>query len=396
MQLSTETLLFIQANANEDVRKLALQGKKQPGVDLPAAITQIAGRQAAKSKLPTWYNTPDLYYPPHLSMEQCSSELTAAFKAKLLQGESFVDLTGGFGIDFTYLARSFKKAAYVERQEKLCELAQHNFPLLKLPHATIHNQDGIDYLQQMSPVDSLFIDPARRDEQGGKTVAISSCEPDIVEWESLLTSKAKEVLVKLSPMLDLSLALKELKGVIEVYILSVENECKELLLKLQSTAIDESDVTVHCVELKNNGEEISFSFQRYEERECSPKLATEIENYLYEPYASLLKAGAYRILTQHFPVKKLHTSSHLYTSKELIPDFPGRKFKVAAVSSFGKRELKDLLEGVEKANLTVRNFPASVAELRKRLKLKEGGSDYLFATTLQGEKKIVVKTTKVT
>ncbi|MGL5957465.1 MAG: THUMP-like domain-containing protein [Phocaeicola sp.] len=396
MQLSTETLLFIQANANEDVRKLALQGKKQPGVDLPAAITQIAGRQAAKSKLPTWYNTPDLYYPPHLSMEQCSSELTAAFKAKLLQGESFVDLTGGFGIDFTYLARSFKKAAYVERQEKLCELAQHNFPLLKLPHATIHNQDGIDYLQQMSPVDSLFIDPARRDEQGGKTVAISSCEPDIAEWESLLTSKAKEVLVKLSPMLDLSLALKELKGVIEVYILSVENECKELLLKLQSTAIDESDVTVHCVELKNNGEEISFSFQRYEERECSPKLATEIENYLYEPYASLLKAGAYRILTQHFPVKKLHTSSHLYTSKELIPDFPGRKFKVAAVSSFGKRELKDLLEGVEKANLTVRNFPASVAELRKRLKLKEGGSNYLFATTLQGEKKIVVKTTKVT
>ncbi|MGL5981005.1 MAG: THUMP-like domain-containing protein [Phocaeicola sp.] len=396
MQLSTETLLFIQANANEDVRKLALQGKKQPGVDLPAAITQIAGRQAAKSKLPTWYNTPDLYYPPHLSMEQCSSELTAAFKAKLLQGESFVDLTGGFGIDFTYLARSFKKAAYVERQEKLCELAQHNFPLLKLPHATIHNQDGIDYLQQMSPVDSLFIDPARRDEQGGKTVAISSCEPDIVEWESLLTSKAKEVLVKLSPMLDLSLALKELKGVIDVYILSVENECKELLLKLQSTAIDESDVTVHCVELKNNGEEISFSFQRYEERECSPKLATEIENYLYEPYASLLKAGAYRILTQYFPVKKLHTSSHLYTSKELISDFPGRKFKVAAVSSFGKRELKDLLEGVEKANLTVRNFPASVAELRKRLKLKEGGSDYLFATTLQGEKKIVVKTTKVT
>lgn len=394
MQLSTETLQFIEAHANEDVRKLALKAKKQTGVDLVAAITQIAGKQTAKTKLPTWYRTEGVYYPPHLSMEQCSSELTAAFKAELLQGDSFVDLTGGFGIDFTYLARSFKEVTYVEHQAVLCELAKHNFPLLGLPHASIQNQDGIAYLEQMKPVDALFIDPARRDEQGGKTVAISSCEPNIAEWETLLTTKAKRVLVKLSPMLDLSLALKELRTVSKVYIVSVENECKELLLMLEATPTIPEEIAIHCIELKNNGERSLFCFNRIEEREAQQKLATEVENYLYEPYASVLKAGAYRILTEAFPVKKLHTSSHLYTSQELITEFPGRKFKVTAVSGFGKREIKELLHNVEKANLTIRNFPASVAELRKRLKLKEGGSDYLFATTLKNEEKVLIKTLK--
>ncbi|MGL4851146.1 MAG: THUMP-like domain-containing protein [Phocaeicola sp.] len=394
MQLSTETLQFIEAHANEDVRKLALQAKKQPGVEFAAAMTQIAGRQTAKTKLPTWYRTEGVYYPPHLSMEQCSSELTAAFKAELLQGENFADLTGGFGIDFTYLARGFKKIAYVERQEVLCQLAQHNFPLLGLPHATIHHQDGMDYLQQMEPVDCLFLDPARRDESGGKTVAISSCEPNIAEWETLLTTKAKRVLVKLSPMLDLSLALKELETVSKVYVVSVENECKELLLVLEATRKMEDEVTIHCVELKNNGQRITFSFIRHEERDAAQKLATQVESYLYEPYTSVLKAGAYKILTQNFDVKKLHTSSHLYTSTQLVSQFPGRKFRVTAVSSFGKRELKELLQDVEKANLTVRNFPSSVAELRKRMKLKEGGNDYIFATTLQNEQKVLIKTVK--
>lgn len=395
MQLTTETLQFIEAHAEEDVRKLALQSKKKLGVDLAAAITQIAGRQVAKSKLPTWYHTEGVYYPPQLSMEQCSSELTASFKSELLQGDSFVDLTGGFGIDFTYLARSFKEASYVERQAVLCELSKHNFPLLGLPHATIHNQDGMEYLQQMEPVDALFIDPARRDERGGKTVAISSCEPNIATWETVLTSKAKRVLVKLSPMLDLSLALKELKTICEVYIVSVDNECKELLLMLQATPTPAELVKVHCVELKNSGERTIFSFTREEERNSSQHLATNVEKYLYEPYASALKAGAYRILTEAFKVKKLHTSSHLYTSEELIADFPGRKFKVEEITGFGKKELKEFLQGVEKANLTVRNFPATVAELRKRIKLKEGGNLYLFATTLKNEEKVIIKTVKV-
>lgn len=396
MQLTTETLQFIEAHAQEDVRKLALQSKKQPGVDFVAAITQIAGRQIAKSKLPTWYHTEGVYYPPPLSMEQCSSELTAAFKAELVKGDRFVDLTGGFGIDFTYLARSFKEVSYVERQEVLCQLGKHNFPLLGLPHAAIYNQDGMEYLQQMEPVDALFIDPARRDERGGKTVAISSCEPNIAEWETLLTTKAKRVLVKLSPMLDLSLALRELKKVSEVYIVSVDNECKELLLVLEATPTPEELIEVHCVELKSSGERTIFSFNRKEEREAKQKRATQVGHFLYEPYASVLKAGAYRILTEAFPVEKLHTSSHLYTSEELVPDFPGRKFKVKSIAGFGKRELKEFLQGVEKANLTVRNFPATVADLRKRLKLKEGGDIYLFATTLKSEEKVVIKTEKAT
>ena len=392
MQISSETLRFIEENARADVRSLALQAKKYPQVDMAMAVVQIAGRQIAEAKVPSWYHTEGLLYPKHLSMEQCSSEATAIYKAGLVEGDSFADLTGGFGIDCSFLSRKFKQADYVERQAELCELAKHNFPLLGLSIG-VHNEDGVEYLKQMQPVDCLFLDPARRDGHGGKTVAIADCEPDVSALEDLLVEKAKKVMVKLSPMLDLSLALKHLKYVREVHIVSVNNECKELLLILQKESAS-SDITIHCEHIVNASEHQSFSFTQEQERTSDSSLATEVGAYLYEPNASILKAGAYRSLTQIYACKKLHASSHLYTSEQFIEDFPGRRFKVEAVSGFGKKELKEFLQGMEKANLTIRNFPSSVADLRKRLKLKEGGEDYLFATTLADESKVMRKCRK--
>ena len=392
MELTTETIRFIEENLRADVRSLALQAKKYPQVDMAMAVVQIAGKQIAEAKVPTWYRTEGLLYPKHLSMEQCSSEATAIYKAGLVEGDTFADLTGGFGIDCSFLSRKFKKADYVERQSELCELAMHNFPLLGL-NIGVHNEDGVEYLKQMHPVDVLFLDPARRDGHGGKTVAISDCEPDVSALEDLLIEKAKKVMVKLSPMLDLSLALKALKYVREVHIVSVNNECKELLLLLEKST-DSLEIVIHCEQITSTGEHQHYAFTQEQERTSDCPLATEVGTYLYEPNASILKAGAYRSLTQTYGVKKLHASSHLYTSPYYIEDFPGRRFQVEAVSGFGKKELKTLLQGLEKANLTIRNFPSSVADLRKRLKLKEGGEDYIFATTLADDSKVLIKCKK--
>ena len=389
MPISAETLHFIEEHIRDDVRSLALQARKYPDVDMAEAVVQIAGRQKAESKLPSWYCTPGLLYPKHLSMEQCSSEATARYKATLMEGYSFADLTGGFGIDCAFLSQRFRESHYVERQEELCRLAAHNFPLLGL-QIEVHHLDGIGYLEQMEPVDCLFLDPARRDGHGGKTVAISDCEPDVGAMEELLVSKARRVMVKLSPMLDLSLALKTLKHVREVHVVSVNNECKELLLILQKTPVS-SDVPIHCEHILSSGGHQHFVFTQEQERVADVPLASEMDAWFYEPNTSILKGGAYRSLASAYGVKKLHTSSHLYTSARFIEDFPGRSFRVEAVCGFSKKELKDLLQGVEKANLTIRNFPSSVAELRKRLKLKEGGDIYLFATTLSRGQKVLIK-----
>lgn len=394
MELSAETLHFIEEHKEDDTRTLALQSSKYPKVDMSAAVIQIAGRQIAARKVPSWYKVPGLYYPRHLSMEQCSSEATAAYKASLLRGETFADLTGGFGIDCAFISRNFHRADYVERQEELCKLALHNFSLLGLEHICVHHQDGVEYLKAMTPVDCLFLDPARRDEHGRKTVVIADCEPDVSALESLLVEKAETVMVKLSPMLDLSLALNELKTVRQVHILAVNNECKELLLILQKNAIS-SQVSIHCEHITGSGITQHYAFTPEAEKNVFCPLASSVSTYLYEPNAAILKAGAFRSLTQSYSVDKLHTNSHLYTSSTLLPDFPGRRFQVEAVSGFGKKELKAFLNGIDKANITVRNFPLSVAELRKRLKLKEGGEDYLFATTLSDERKVLIKTRRI-
>lgn len=392
IHLSQPTLDFIRLHAQDDIHTLALQAARYPDVDMPVAITQIAGRQIAVHKIPSWQENENLLYPRHLSMEQCSSEITARYKASLVGGDSLTDLTGGFGIDCAFLAAQFQKASYVEQQKELCEIAAHNFPLLGLQHISIYNEDGVNHLQQMEPVDCIFIDPARRNGHGGKTVAISDCEPDVAELEDLLLQKGQKVMIKLSPMLDLTLALKSMQYTREVHIVSVNNECKELLLILSKDA--DTEIPICCTNLATR-EQAPFIFTREAEQSAECTFAETTGTYLYEPNASILKAGAFRSIASSFNAKKLHPNSHLYTSEEFIENFPGRAFLITDQCSFNKKELKGMLNGTKKANITVRNFPSTVAEIRKRTQLSEGGDVYLFATTLAGEEKVLIKCKKV-
>lgn len=397
MTLNEETLQFIRKHRRDDVRSLALQAHRYPAIDMTTAITQIAGWQVAKEKVPEWAVCDAILYPAHLSMEQCSSEITAKYKADIVGRQksacnSFADLTGGFGIDCAFLSAGFRKATYVERQEVLCDIASHNFPHLGLSQISVCREDSIHHLQNMTPVDWIFIDPARRDGHGGKTVAINDCEPNVSALEDLLLEKAKHVLIKLSPMLDLTLALNDLKQVEEVHIISVDNECKELLLVLgHQETIPAEQIPIHCINMVHSGEQQTVTFTRLQEKECSTAYTSELKAFLYEPNASLLKAGAFCSIAHLYQVEKLHPNSHLYTSDHYVSDFPGRKFRITGSSGFNKKELKTLLNTDKKANLTVRNFPASVAELRKRLKLPEGGDTYLFATTLADGKKTLIR-----
>lgn len=391
--MTPETLLFIREHRMDDVRRLALQAHKYPDVDMPVAITQIAGRQIAAEKIPSWDATEGILYPKHLSLEQCSSEITARYKATLLQGETLADLTGGFGIDCAFLSAGFQRVTYVERQEELCEIAAHNFPLLRLNHIDIRHDDGVTYLNGMPHVDCIFLDPARRNAHGGKTVAIADCEPDVSALEECLLDKAKRVMVKLSPMLDLALALKELEHIQEIHIVSVANECKELLLILGKSAV--SEVPIHCINLLPKDGLQRFVFTREQELRSECSYTDTLEEYLYEPNASLLKAGAFRSLsTAYTGIRKLHPNSHLYTSRTPIAEFPGRMFRITDHCSLNKKEIKEHLAGLKKANITVRNFPSTVAELRKRLKLTDGGDTYLFASTLNNGSKVLVRCEK--
>ena len=378
METTPELSAYIRAHRNDDVRQLALSDQKRLGDAMNYAMNQISGWQKAKEKIPSWSEIDDLVYPPHLSMEQCSSERTAAYKATLVRGDSFTDLTGGFGVDFAFIARNFKQATMVERNAELCGIALHNLPLLGLPHAKVVNGDGIDHLRQMEPVDVLFIDPARRDQQGRKTVSIADCEPNLLEVLETLRARAGKILIKYSPMLDITLAVKELKNVESVHIVSVDNECKELLFLLSEEATE--NPPFHCVNLTKKGD-TRYTFTPEEERNATIRQAGEIGAYLYEPYSSLLKAGAYKSLCQRFSVDKLAVSSHLYTSDEPINDFPGRTFRIIDTFTLNKKDVKEHLGGITKANIAVRNFPLSANELRNKLKLKEGGEQYLFATT---------------
>ncbi|NDV57633.1 SAM-dependent methyltransferase [Bacteroides sp. 519] len=388
MNLSSTTTNFIRNHQHDDVRSLALQAGKYPDVDIKAAITQIAGRQAAANKIPSWYAVEELLYPQHLSLEQCSSEVTAHYKSTLCKGNTFTDLTGGFGVDCAFIAANFAKATYIEKQSELCIIAKHNFPLLGLNHISVLNEDAITYLRNMDPVDCIFIDPARRDKHGKKTVQLSDCEPDVTLLEDLLLKKANRVVIKLSPMLDISLALRELKYATQVHILSVHNDCKELLVILDKS--DTDLVTLHCVNFATTSQQ-EFTFSKIEEQNAQCVYTNEVDRFLYEPHASILKAGGYKIIAAKYNLKKLHPNSHLYTKDQYIEDFPGRVFQVEAYSSLKDKEL---LAGIDKANISTRNFPLSVADLRKRCKLKDGGEVYLFATTLQDNSKVLIRCKK--
>ena len=388
LSLNDITRQFIRENLNADVPALAL--KKAPvGTDFSLTLRQIAARQLLQKKVPQWAENEDLLFPAHLSIEQCSSEATAQYKATLLQGQSLADLTGGLGVDTFYISQHFQQTDYVERQTELCNLARHNFAVLKAD-VKVCNETAEDYLKHCEPKDCIFIDPARRDEHGRKTVSIADCTPDVGALQDLLLQKAERVMVKLSPMLDISKALETLRHVKEVHVVAVTNECKELDIILERDYQGEAQFV--CVNLLTEQQEVRFAQE--EERNCSCRIADGVLNYLYEPNPALMKAGCFKLLTERYNVLKLHKNSNLYTSEELIVNFPGRVFEVESWAHFNKKLKQNLLPDVDKASIAVRNFPLSVAELRKALKIGDGDAVYLFATTLKGEERVVIRTKK--
>ena len=383
LEMNLATIDFIRKHAEADVRQLALQGTKNPEVDLTFALDQIAGRQKAKIKLPTWAAIDGIIYPPHLSMEQCSSEQTARYKASLAgKGALMVDLTAGFGVDMAFMSQGFQKAVHVEQQMPLCAISSENFKLLGLNHIEVVCTDGIKYLHQLNHADLIFLDPARRDDHGARTYGIADCTPNVLELRDELLQKADHIIIKLSPMLDWRKAVEDLGNVNEVHIVSVDNECKELLLILSK---DKKPLKLFCV---NNNQVFEGDQGDWLNDSSAAEIRVPVplisQAYLFEPNASIMKAGCFTLLEQRFRVSQLDKNSHLFVSDSDISDFPGRRFIIEKTTSINKRELKAALAGIDKANITVRNFPMSVAELRKRLKLKEGGDLYLFATTIAG------------
>lgn len=370
---------YIALHRDDKVETLALAATPA-GIDLRFCLRQIEGRQIAKRKLPSWAETEGLLYPPKVSMEQCSSQQAATYKRQLTERllpahrKRLVDLTGGFGIDFACIAPLFDEADYVESNGHLCELAAHNLPLLGLPRARIHNMTGELFCEGMGDFSLIYLDPSRRDASGRKVVALADCIPDVEALHDILLRHAPTVMVKLSPMLDIHDTLHRLSNVCEVHVVSVGGECKEILLVLRREA---TPPVFHCVNITDTTETFCATLHR-----CEPVIASKPGRFLYEPNASILKAGVQDELCRAYGAEKLHPFSHLFVSDDFIADFPGRSFEVEAHSGFGKKELKALLSGIVQCNLTVRNFPASVAELRKRLKLREGGDTFLFATTL--------------
>lgn len=546
MELDQRTVDYVRAHREENVRDLALHAK-HGGVDMPWALDQIAGWQTARVKLPQWAACDGIIYPPHLSMEQCSSEATAQYKALLVRrlvapspepphpgtaasaatarqdsgagaadgndrsgewrdcrsatsqhhasdtnthrehrvgtrprgpapadsgtGEaetaahgSMVDLTGGFGVDCSYMARLFAHATYVERQPQLCDIAAHNMAVLGLGHVRVVNADAERYLADMEPVDVIYLDPARRDEHGDRTYAIADCTPDVLGMKDLLLRKSRYVVVKLSPMLDWRKAVADFAGVVaQVHIVAVGNECKELLLVLhgeRAASVDGDTAPgawsanlqcVHCVNITPHGEQ-RFAFTPSggmgtsgdigtlddtdvtgdatatsdatttsvatatgdadtSGKQAAPSAITKPPAttphtppdaarmaagwYLYEPNAAIMKAGCFDELAARFGVAPVASNSHLMVAPTPVAGFPGRAFRIDAITAMGKKELRAALAGITHANIAVRNFPMSVAQLRKKLKLKDGGDTYLFATTTRDGRHIIIRTSKV-
>jgi hypothetical protein len=390
MIINEQTWEFIRQHANDDVRKLALQGAKDAEVDLPMALQQIAGRQTAKKKLPAWAATDAVVYPPHLNMEQCSSEQTARYKASLItsKGDTYVDLTGGFGVDFYWMSQGFKHRYYIEQNAELCAIAKHNFQVLGLA-CSVCCCDTATFLADMPHADIIFLDPARRNEHGGRTYDIRDCTPNVLELLPLLLEKADKIILKLSPMFDWRKAVNDLKYVSEVHIVSVANECKELLLVLQQQVTDSPTITcvnddsVFKVVSSKETDGFPAGNQWFLGRKpmVSPQ-ETNVTEYLYEPNASIMKAGCFAELEQQYPARQLSANSHLFLSSVEIEDFPGRRFQICAISSMNKQELKAALAEIKQANIAVRNFPLTTEQLRKKLRLKDGGNVYIFATTV--------------
>ena len=385
---------FIQKYKDEDVTKLVLKSTQFKELDVKKLAAQILSRQKASKKLPEWSAVEKLIFPPALSVEQCSSEATAKYKSSLISGNILIDITGGMGVDSFYLSKNFDETHYYEQQEEVAKTALYNFELLKAKNIRVHNQDSIGSLSDKKiKADWIYADPARRDVNRQKVVLLSDCAPDVKFHLATLFEHTSNILLKTSPLLDIDLAAHELKSVKEIQVMGYEQECKELLFNIDKNAPDE-DFLIKAQIINSEGNVThSVAFTRKQEREAGIEFSEPL-SYLYEPHPAVLKAGAFKYLGIAFGVKKLAVHSHLYTSEELVKNFPGRVFRIVGVCKPDAKEINTYITD-NKANLTIRNFPAKIDDLRKKWRLKEGGNFYLFATTLFNQKKAVVVTKKL-
>ncbi len=389
---------FIARHLNDDVRNLALRDFP-PGIDKMFVLNQIQARQLLSKKVPSWASNSELLFPNHLSVEQCSSELTAAFKRNITRHTAlrnpslFADLTGGLGIDTSFLSDNFDISCYIERQPELCRLAENNFHAIG-KNISVFNDDAPSFLSHESRhFDLLFVDPARRDDFNRKMVSLHDCSPDVVQMQELLSQKASFVLIKTSPMLDVSMIINELNDIRDMYFVAVRNECKETLVMIENGF--SGKIRLHCVNIVDADQCSVFDFEQDEEQDAVPTFAHSIKKYLYEPNAALMKAGVFKLVSQRFAIEKLHANSHLYTSDTLVPDFPGRVFKVLASMPFNKKTKSEMLKLCDAASVAVRNFPLDAVCLRKKLGLKDSNSKFVFGTTVVGDKVTVILCEKV-
>ncbi|MBD3626501.1 class I SAM-dependent methyltransferase [Cyclobacterium sp.] len=373
---------FVQDHLDEDPAQLLLRHKEIPGLDIKAAARQIAMRQKARQKLPSWSANPSLIFPPALSMEQCSSEATARYKSSLFQGNTLADLTGGFGVDIVYLGENFTQLTYIEQQDELVELARHNLPqLLNSRQLRIIHQDGIAFLHQTrEKFDLLFVDPARRGKDNRKLYRLQDLEPDVVENWTLLQKKAAKILIKASPMLDISMAGRELPGLSEIHVVSVKNEVRELLLLYNG-----SHQPLKIIAVEINGQDQSvFSFTPEEELNAAPVFSFP-QKYLVIPYAGILKAGAFKSFAVKQGLAKLHPHTHVYTTDQFPEAVPGRVFEVLEEIKADKKLIKKLYpEGL--AHIISRNHPLKADAFKKKFRLRDGGDEFLLAVTVMNGK----------
>jgi hypothetical protein len=381
---------YVAAHLHDDPAHLALQARRHPHLPVPELVRQIQARQKARVKLPNWADNQDLIFPPALSVEQASSERTATYKAALVAGAArLADLTGGFGADSAHFAAVVKQVDYVERDAQLSQVVAYNLNQLGITNVAVHASDAVAFLKSSgAQFDWLFLDPARRDQRGGKTFRLADCEPDVPRLMPLLLRHAPRILLKTSPMLDIELAIQELKHVRRLWVIAVDNEVKEVLYELgQEPAVDPERLAVN---LRRDGTQQEFRVNRAREARAVPRYA-EAQQYLYEPNAAILKAGAFKSIGSAFELLKIQQHSHLYTGSELRADFPGRIFRILAVEKADGPTLKSHLGPEGRAHVTTRNFPESVADFRRRTGIREGGDIYLFATTdLRGRLVVLV------
>ena len=389
-------MAFIQAHLSDDPDRLLLSASRYPEIDMPFVVAQITARRQIKEKLPTWYQQEQLLFPAKIAAEQCSSEQTARYKQQLVtEGDTLCDLTGGLGIDSYYFSRRVKQVYYIERFPSYCEVARANMATLGARNVVVLEGDSTQWLDQLPAIDVFYVDPARRGEGNKRMFALSDCEPDLTQLLPRLLAKAPRVIAKLSPMADLRQTLALLPTTQAIHILSVKNECKELLFVIGREP-RESAVPIHCVHLtKQAASDECFVCSLEAEQQAASHLATTLRRYLYEPNASVLKAGAFKQVACQFPVEKLQVSSHLYTSDHYLDRFPGRRFEVDEVIPFHSKSCKQLAGQSLQANVTTRNFPLTVEALRKKCRIREGGDIYLFATTGPKEEKLLIRTHKV-